>query len=216
MNSTSFKHPLLIFILIALAGSAFGQNVKRDTSFTFAEIRFGYGTNYFGEGLSEDYEAGNFSSSGGFLATLAAYHKFKKINHTVIGMKYKSLGAAPSKGDNGREMFFNYWGVAVSARYFPFHKMAHRGLFVQADYFFITQFTQKYRSTANLEFNHQFAIGSGYAVGIGYALDLPTNRKNRITIGIEYEQDNRRGEVSGIGDKTFASSNLAFLVGFIF
>jgi hypothetical protein len=216
MICSSFKHPLYIFILIVLAGSTYAQNVKRDTSFTFAEIRFGYGTNYFGKGLSEAYDAGNFTTSAGFLATLAAYHKFEKINHVAIGMKYKSLGAAPSKGDNGYEMFFNYWGVAVSARYFPFHKSAHRGLFLQADYFFITQFTQKYRSTANLEFNHQFAIGSGYAVGIGYALNLPNKKKNRITIGIEYEQDTRKGEVTNIGDKTFASSNLGFLVGFIF
>lgn len=197
------------------AGVVNGQNVKKDTTFTIAEIRFGYGASSFSKGLVEDYKTGNFSASGGFLATLAAYRKFKKLDYLLVGMKYKSLGAAPSKGDNGQEMFFNYWGAAVSTRYFPFSKSATNGLFLQADYFFVTQFTQKYRNTASLSFNHQFAIGTGYAIGLGYALPL-ARKKNLITIGIEYEVDERKGEVTGIGDKTFSSSNLSVLVGFVF
>lgn len=205
----------LLGFMFLLVGVVHGQAIKPDSSFTIAEIRIGYGANYFGSGLSEAYNAGNFSASGGVLATLAAYHKFRKIDHLVFGMKFKSLGAAPSKGDNGHEMFFNYWGAALTTRYYPFSKNAREGFFAQADYFFVTQFTQKYRSTANLVFDHQFAIGNGYALGIGYQFAMP-NRRNALTLGVEYEVDRRTGEVNGVGSKTFSSSSLGVLFGFVF
>ena len=97
----------LCVVVFLFVGSVSGQNVKKDTAFTIAEIRFGYGASAFGKGLEEAYNAGNFSASAGFLVTLAAYRKFKNLDHFLVGLKYKSLGAAPSKGINGQEMFFN-------------------------------------------------------------------------------------------------------------
>jgi hypothetical protein len=94
-------------------------------------------------------------------------------------------------------------------------KNAKKGLYVQADFFFITQFTQKYRNTAKLDFNHQFAIGQGLAFGLGYDIPL-NNRKTMLTIGVEYETDSRQGEVTGIGDKVFKSSNLGIMTGIKF
>ena len=193
----------------------FAQTKDEKVAFTYGEFRAGYGVSFFGEGLKEKYNAGNFSTSAGGLASLALYRKFKKIDYLNFGIKYKSLGAAPAKGDNGQEMFFNYWGAAVSAKYFPFDKTAQKGIYLQADYFFITQFTQKYRTKANLEFNHQFAIGSGVAFGFGY--DFPIGKgRTMLTVGLEYEIDSRKGEVSGIGDKTFKSSNFGILTGIKF
>ena len=112
-------------------------------------------------------------------------------------------------------MLFNYWGAAVGVKYYPFNKQAKKGIYVQADYFFVTQFTQKYRTTKNLNFEHQFAIGNGVAFGLGYDIPLGA-RKTMITIGIEYEMDRRRGEVTGIGDKTFISSNFGIMTGIKF
>jgi hypothetical protein len=90
-----------------------------------------------------------------------------------------------------------------------------KGIYVQSDYFFITQFTQKYRTTSNLNFDHQFAIGNGFAFGLGY--DYPIGKgQNILTFGIEYEMDTRTGEVTGIGDKTFRSSNFAITTGIKF
>lgn len=209
------KRKFIILLLLCGQILAFTQTQKEPISFTYAEFRGGYGVNIFGSGLKEKYDAGNFGSSGGGLASLAAYHKFKKINAFNFGLKYKSLGAAPAKGNNDNEMFFNYWGAALTVKYFPFDKKAKKGIYLQGDYFFITQFTQKYRNTAKLEFNHQFAIGSGFAFGLGYDIPLK-NRKTMLTIGIEYETDSRQGEVTGVGDKTFESSNLGIMTGIKF
>jgi hypothetical protein len=191
------------------------QPTQENQSFTYAEFRGGYGVNIFGKGLKEKYEKGNFSTSGGGLASLAAFRKFKSINYLNFGIKYKSLGAGPANGDNGQEMFFNYWGAAIAIKYFPFNRDAKKGIYLQADYFFVTQFTQKYRSKAALNFDHQFAIGNGYAFGAGY--DIPIgDRKTMITIGAEYEYDRRNGEVTSIGDKTFISANAGILIGIKF
>lgn len=204
-----------IYICLFVQTWMFAQTPQENISFTSAEFRIGYGKTIFGSGLKEKYDAGNFSASGGFLASLSAYRKFKIIHHFAFGIKYKSLGAGPSRGDGGQEMFFNYWGAAVSVKYFPFDKDARKGLYLQTDYFFITQFTQKYRVKANLDFNHQFAIGNGVVFGIGY--DFPLGKsKTMITLGVEYEIDSRKGEVTGIGNKNFISSNIGIMTGIKF
>jgi hypothetical protein len=202
----------ITFLFLLITYNCKSQSKKDNISFTYAEFRAGYGVSSFGKGLKEKYDAGNFSTSGGFLASLAAYRKFKNVNYINFGVKYKSLGAGPSKGDNKQEMFFNYWGAALSTKYFPFDKNARKGIYVQGDYFFITQFTQKYRTTENSEFNHQFAIGSGFALGLCY--DIPFgDKRTMLTVGLEYERDNRTGEVTGIGSKSFVSSNFGIMVG---
>ena len=105
--------------------------------------------------------------------------------------------------------------AALAAKYFPFDKDAKKGLYLQGDFFFITQFTQKYRNMSKLEFNHQFAIGNGFALGLGY--DFPIGKgRTMLTFGLEYEMDSRQGEVTGIGDKTFKSSNFGILTGIKF
>ena len=205
----------IIIVYIILCESISAQSVEENQSFTYAEFKGGYGVNILGKGLKERYNAGNFSRSGGGLFSLAAYHKFKKVNYLNFGVKYKSLGAGPSRGDSLQEMFFNYWGAAVGVKYYPFNKQAKKGIYVQADYFFVTQFTQKYRTTKNLNFEHQFSIVNGVAFGLGYDIPLGA-RKTMITIGIEYEMDRRRGEVTGIGDKTFISSNFGIMTGIKF
>lgn len=209
------KNIIIIILFIFGQAKLFAQTTEKPVSFTYAEFRGGYGVNIFGKGLKEKYDAGNFSTSAGGLASLAAYHKFKKINFLNFGIKYKSLGAAPAKGTNEEEMFFNYWGAAVSLKYFPFDKDARKGVYVQSDYFFVTQFTQKYRTTSKLQFDHQFAIGSGLAFGLGYDIPL-NNKKTMVTIGLEYETANRQGEVNGIGDKKFMSSNVGIMTGIKF
>lgn len=202
----------LVLIIALISINIEAQEKSERISFTTGEFKFGYGMSSFGKNLKERYDAGNFGTSGGFMATLAAYHKFKVINNFTFGMKYKSLGASPAKGDNGQELFFNYWGAALAAKYFPFDKNAMKGFYINADIYFITQFTQKYRVKANNQFEHQFAVGNGYTIGTGYDIDLG-KKLVMLTIGIEYEYDSRRGEVNGIGDQTFVSSSFGILAG---
>jgi hypothetical protein len=209
------KNSLIIILILTVQTFGFAQTNDETGSFTYGEFRLGYGISSFGEGLKERYDGGNFSTSGGLLASVGLYRKFKKIDHLNFGIKYKSLGAFPSKGDNGQELFFNYWGASASIKYFPFDKMARKGIYLQTDYSFINQFTRKYRTVSKLEYDHQFALGNGIVFGLGY--DMPIGAKRTMfTIGFEYEYNTRIGEVTGIGKKTFVSSNFGVLAGIKF
>ena len=208
------KHPLLILALFSTLFTLQAQNGTSD-AFTYGEFKLGYGTTQFGKGLETAFEAGNFSTSGGLLASIAVYRKFSRLNNFNFGLKFKALGAGPATNDAGDEMFFNYWGTAVSAKYFPFNREADQGFFIQGDFYFTTQFTQKYRNTDALTFDHQFAIGSGLGGLIGYDLNLK-NRNTGLTIGIEYDYASRQGEVTGLGDVRFTNSNLGLMIGIQF
>ncbi len=103
----TIKCTLLILFIAFSSKIINAQENKENESFTYAEFRGGYGVTIFGKGLKERYDKGNFSTSAGGLASLATYHKFKKINYLNFGIKYKSLGAAPARGDSTQELFFN-------------------------------------------------------------------------------------------------------------
>ncbi len=184
------------------------------SGFTYGELKSGYGTTHFGPGLQERYESGNFSASGGGLFSIAAYRKFENIDYLHFGIRYKALGATPSNGNNNQEMFFNFWGASVSTKYFPFSTSGSEGLYLQGDYNFITQFTQKYRRTETREFDHQFAIGSSFTLALGYQHKL-ANRYG-VVASIEYDWASRLGEVQGVGDVRFRNGNLGFQLGLVF
>lgn len=209
---------LILFGTIALQGhgqpASSETNSKSNDRFTYGEFKGGYGITRFSTGLNERFEKGNFSRTGGGLFSIAAYRKFGNLNHLQLGLKFKGLNASPSRGDNNNEMFFNFWGTSVSMKYFPLSKNTEKGIYLQGDYNFVTQFTQKYRDTKALQFDHQFAIGSSYTVCMGYQYPL----KNRYSIlaSVEYDLATRRGEVQGIGDVQFKNSNIAFQIGLIF
>jgi hypothetical protein len=211
---------LLSLGFITFSGSVFAQNKSSQGSespsngITYGEFKSGFGVTQFSTGLKERFENGNFSTSGGALFSVAAYRKFKKINHFHFGLKYKSLGSGRSSGDNNEEMFFNFWAAGFSTKYFPFSKSASKGIYLQGDYNFVTQFTQKYRNSAELEFDHQFAIGSSFTFGLGY--QYPIKNRYSIVTSIEYDLASRQGEVEDIGDKLFRNANFAFQIGLIF
>jgi hypothetical protein len=208
----SIKLVALLFISI-ISSNANAQIEPKKKSFTYGEFKAGYAVNQFGSNLKEQYDAGNFGNSGGGLFTLAAYHKFESINYFNFGGKFSALGASPAKGGNENEMFFNWWGAAISAKYYPLNNNADKGLNFYTDFYFITQFTQKYRNTDDKIFNHQFAIGNGLTFGGAY--DFKLNGYN-FSASVEYGLASRTGEVTGVGDRTFKSSYIGTQLGFKF
>jgi hypothetical protein len=203
-----------LFFCFLISVTFIKAQTTEKTYFTYGEFKSGYGITRFGNGLKEKYNAGNFSASGGGLTTLAAYKKFQKINNINLGLKFKGLGAAPAIGDNNQEMFFNFWAVAFALKYFPLKKEADQGIYLQADFNFVTQFTQKYRNTASLDFYHQFAIGNSYTIGIGYQHKF--SKQFGMVTSLEYDRASRTGEVQGVGEKNFKNTHIAAQIGIIF
>jgi hypothetical protein len=90
-----------------------------------------------------------------------------------------------------------------------------KGVYLQEDYFFVTQFIQKYRKVSSLIYNHQFAIGSRIVFGLGYDFSIGKGR-NMLTLALEYETVSRIEEVTGIRKKNFRSSSFGVMVGIEF
>jgi len=213
------KSIIVLSLIMASYGAIYAQNDGSSQGagsggFTYGEFKAGYGITQFSSGLEERFENGNFSASGGGLYTIAAYRKFQKVNHLHLGLKFKALGASPSSGDNNEEMFFNFWGAAISTKYFPFSKSGSQGVYLQGDYNFVSQFTQKYRDTESLDFDHQFAIGSSFTLGLGYQYAL--SKRYALVASVEYDWASRQGEVQGVGDVRFRNGNIGFQLGLIF
>ncbi len=202
----------VLFIgIISIKSNAQIDSEKK--SFTYGEFKAGYAVSEFGKNLKETYDAGNYGTSGGGLFTLGAYHKFESINHFNFGGKFSALGATPSKGENGNEMFFNWWGAAISVKYYPFNKNANGGLNFYGDFYFITQFTQKYRNVEAKIYNHQFALGNGITLGSAYDFKY---KKINLIVSVEYGFARRTGEVTGVGKRDFESSYFGTQLGFKF
>ena len=64
-------------------------NKWESNSYTYGEFKIGYGVTQFSTGLSERFENGNFSTSGGSLASIVAYRKFNKINYVHFGLRHQ-------------------------------------------------------------------------------------------------------------------------------
>jgi hypothetical protein len=208
-----------ILLIIALVTFKLTNIIAQEEhiAYTYVEFKSGYGISDLKDGLKDKFQAGHFTTSGGYLASLAGYHKFKRIDYANFGLKYKSLAAFVSKGDNGQEMFFNYWGAAATVKYYPMEKDARKGLYLQGDYFFITQFTQKYTQPATRAYTPQYGLGMGFVVGLGYDIAFRGNTKTMLNIGLEYEYDSRQAEQAGAANETtYNSSNIGVLVGIKF
>jgi hypothetical protein len=103
-----------------------------------------------------------------FVGVFDVPSKFEKLHYLHFGLRFKGLGTAETESDKGQETFFNFRGTAFSDKYFTLKKSTEQDITLNADFNFITQFTQKYRNAATLNFNHQFAIGKSFTLDEGY------------------------------------------------
>ena len=211
MNN-SIKLAVLIFTILTFSFGNAQVGIDKK-SFTYGEFKAGYAVSQLGKNLKERFEAGNYSTTGGGLFTLGAYHKFESINYLNFGGKFSALGASPSEATGGNQLFFNWWGAAISAKYYPLNKNANSGFNLYSDFYFITQFTQKYRNLEAKIADHQFAIGNGLTIGSAY--DFQYNNTN-IVLSLEYGFAARTGDVQNVGPVDFENSYFGFQVGFNF
>jgi hypothetical protein len=104
-------------------------------------------------------------------------------------------------------------GLSHFCKYYPINKNADGGFNICADYYFITQFTQKYRNVDAKTYNHQFAIGNGITFGSAY--DFKYKKVNLIA-SLEYGFASRKGDVQNVGPVNFESSYFGTQLGFKF
>lgn len=204
---------LVLFLFIIQIISTNAQLNSEKKLFTYGEFKVGYAVSQFGKNLKEVKDIGNYGTSGGGLFTLGVFHKFENISHFNFGGKFSALGATPSKGEGKNQLFFNWWGAAITAKYYPMNRNANGGFNIFVDFYFITQFTQKYRNVDAKIYNHQFALGNGLTIGSTY--DFNYKNINLVT-SLEYGFAQRTGDVQNIGPVNFESGYFGIQLGFKF
>ncbi|MBC8083779.1 MAG: hypothetical protein H7Z21_11255 [Hymenobacter sp.] len=121
-----------------------------------------------------------------------------------VGSRISGSFGAPVQGDFGDEYIFNYYNLALAAKYYGLSKQFNRGLYVRGSVGF-GQFTTKRLQEATASYRHQYALGTSLMGGLGYSLPL---KKCSLSLETEFESAARTGTVDGIGDVTFRSGQV--------
>jgi hypothetical protein len=121
-----------------------------------------------------------------------------------LGSRIKGTFGTSVEGDFGDSYIFNYYNLAVTAKYFPFSRTFNKGVYARGSAGF-GQMTTKRVNEATALYKHQYAIGSTLLLGIGYTFPV---RKFALSIEAEYEYSGRNGTIDGVGDAMYRSGQL--------
>lgn len=173
----------------------------------YGEIGLGFGQTLFFGGmqakLTESY-GGSFSPGIGNNLMMGFYmapHHWKGLG---IGSRIKGTFGTSVKGDNGDSYIFNYYNLAITAKYYALSSEFNKGLYVRGSFGFGQFTTKRVNETTNL-YKHQYAIGSSLMGGIGYTIPF---KKTALSFEAEFEYSNRNGTIDGKGDADYQSGQI--------
>ncbi|MEL6592079.1 MAG: hypothetical protein AAFQ68_18435, partial [Bacteroidota bacterium] len=122
-----------------------------------------------------------------------------------LGTRIHGTFGTPISGTNQSEYVFNYYNLALSAKYYPFSQQFNQGLYLRGSIGF-GQMTAKRLDESRLTYVHQYAIGTSLTGNVGYTVRL---RRTAVSLEAHYEYANRNGTVTGEGDGvTFVSGQI--------
>jgi hypothetical protein len=167
---------------------------------------------YFQDSQGNRKNVGSYSSLRGFSLNIGFYKPVKKIKGLMLGAMVRNAQTGSEPGDGYAEgYFFNFITAGLALKYYPFEKT---NLFTKADFGLASVLTKNrfINEAGDQNFFHQFGIGSGGSIGVGYSF-LPFKNKTRsIDLTALYQQLSTRVEVNGIGDDQWKFGALNFTV----
>ncbi|MEM6348561.1 MAG: hypothetical protein AAF927_32055 [Bacteroidota bacterium] len=183
-----------IFCFTTLSLSA--QQAKKPV---FGEVGLGFGQALFiGDMQTQLTNAlgGSFEPSIGNNLMMGYYLAPAKWRGLGIGTRIHGTFGTPVSGTQSSQYVFNYYNLALTAKYYPFSQTFNQGFYLRASAGF-GQMTVKRLNESSLDYVHQYAIGSSLTANLGYTFAFET-----FGLGLEahYEYANRNGTVSGEGD----------------
>lgn len=155
---------------------------------------------YFQDSQGNRKNVGSYSSLKGFSLNIGFYKPLKKVKGLMLGAMVRNAQTGSMPGDGYAEgYFFNFITAGVALKYYPFE---NANLFTKADFGLASVLTKNrfINEAGDQNFFHQFGIGSGGSVGVGYSF-LPFKNKSRsIDAQVLYQQLSTRVEVNDVGD----------------
>lgn len=173
----------------------------------YGEVGLGWGqTLFFGDmksKLSESY-GGSFNPNVGNNLMMGFYVAPQKFKGLGLGSRIKGTFGTSVTGDDGDSYIFNYYNLAISAKYYALSGGFNKGFYVRGSFGFGQFTTKRVNETTNL-YKHQYAIGTSLMGGVGYTLAI---KKMALSIETEFEYSNRNGTIDGKGDVGYTSGQL--------
>lgn len=195
---------MAIALLIFASNLAFGQSNKTRI---YGEFGLGAGQaiiNASSKASLETALGGTFEPSIGNNLMMAFYVSPENWKGLGLGSRIHGTFGSPASGTNNSKYVFNYYNLALAAKYFILSREFNKGLYVNGSFGF-GQFTAKRLSETTNEYQHQYAIGTSLMGGLGYTFPF---KRTALSIELQYENANRGGTVNGIGDVSFNSGQL--------
>jgi hypothetical protein len=197
-------------ILMLIMGIVFAQFAHAQTkskSLVYAELGLGWGqTLFFGDmkaKLTASY-GGSFSPNIGNNLMMGFYVAPEKWKGLGIGSRIKGTFGTSVEGDNGDNYIFNYYNLAVTAKYHPLSKTFNKGVYGRGSIGFGQFTTKRVNESTNL-YKHQYAIGSSMMGAVGYTIPF---RKMALSLEAEFDYSTRNGTIDGKGDTGYQSGQI--------
>ncbi len=194
---------ILTFCLLA-SQMCFSQSQKTRI---FGEIGLGAGQAIINTSTKNSLETalgGTFEPSIGNNLMMAFYVSPENWKGLGVGSRIHGTFGSPASGTNNSEYVFNYYNLALAAKYFVLSREFNKGLYLNGSLGF-GQFTAKRLNEATNEYQHQYAIGTSLMGGLGYTFPF---KKTALSVEVQYENANRNGTVTRKGELSFQSGQI--------
>jgi hypothetical protein len=196
-----------IVCLAVQSVSAQAMLEKKSKLPVYGEFGVGFGqTLFFGDmktQLSQSY-GGSFDPGIGNNLMMGFYISPDNWSGFGLGSRIKGTFGTSVKGDNGDSYIFNYYNLAITAKYYALTKEFNQGLYIRGSFGF-GQFTTKRINEATNLYKHQYAIGTSLMGGIGYTMPF---KKMALSLETEFDYSTRNGTIDGKGDAGYQSGQM--------
>ncbi len=214
MKTLLFATALAATAVLGTAPAAHAQQAASKRP-VFAEIGLGLNkTLYFGDTRAQLTRAlGGSAKAGTGNNILAGFYVAPEAWRGLgIGSRISGSFGAPVTGDHGDDYIFNYYNLALAAKYYGLSREFGRGLYLRGSAGFGQLTTKRFNEATNF-YRHQYALGTSLMGGLGYTLPL---KGFSLGLETEFETASRSGTVDGLGAQTFKSGQVGLnvIIGF--
>jgi hypothetical protein len=174
------------------------------------------GLSYFENSIGERKNVGKYSGLLGYSFNIGFHKPIKRVKGLMMGavVRNSQTGSTPKDGYS-EAYYFNFITAGVSFKYYPFEE---NNFFTRADVGMAAVFTKNrfLNEEDEQNFFHQFGIGYGGSVALGYSLTPFKNKTRSLDLMMTYQQLGTRVEVNGVGDDQWKFGAVNFTVAMSF
>ena len=191
-------------------------NLQSGEELTRSEALRNQHLSYFEDPGGNRRDVGAYTALRGLSIHVGFYKPLKKVKGLMMGAMVRNTQTGSTPADGYAEgYYFNFITAGVAFKYYPFK---NTNIFAKSDLGLASVLTKNrfLNESGEQNFFHQFGIGSGGSLAVGYSFTPFRNKTKSIDALILYQELRTRVEVNGIGDDQwkFGAFNLSMAMSF--